>query len=110
MVRLIPDLKRWFKGFKQSGNLTGMPGYLGASKGAVHALCRRDQDSIALGPHGYLSHHLGRRIGKARHDVVQYVATQLQAGDAASPSRDRTRSSPADFIRFNDMYVVAALC
>jgi 3-oxoacyl-(acyl-carrier-protein) synthase len=83
----------------------GLPGFIGTSKGAVHALSaayeaqimargvggdigpsaygfhgrrlkppqpRDAQLAVALGPHGYLSHHLRQRLhlGPIRHDVA----------------------------------------
>ena len=77
-------------------NLRHLPCYLGTSKGAVHALTatlnnfanRPAQISVAtdtalpvaLGPHGYLTQHLHRRLGlDIRQHVVSACASSLHA-------------------------------
>jgi len=82
--------------------LTGLPTFLGTSKGAVLRMIdaaamwrgdggrRRDADredaplALALGPHGYLTHHLAKRTGVAvRSHVVAACASSLVALDRA---------------------------
>lgn len=74
-------------------DLAGLPTWLGTSKGAVGAMgeifdCRlrildlpqRAIQALALGPHGYLSHHLQRRTGvEVRRHTVAACASSLTA-------------------------------
>ncbi|MEM9883241.1 MAG: beta-ketoacyl synthase N-terminal-like domain-containing protein [Planctomycetota bacterium] len=75
--------------------LAGLPTWLGTSKGAVHAMAdggwrmadgerrllpRRLVESVTLGPHGYLSHHLTQRTGLDVHrHTVAACASSLTA-------------------------------
>ena len=90
----------------------GFDAYLGASKGAVHALSAAaesrlpdrpvsalrpppptDADlAVALGPHGYLSHHLQKRLHLNR--VHHYVAACASSLTALHHARLHLRSNP----------------
>ena len=76
---------------------TGIPTYLGTSKGAVQALTRSalgfadaqpkngaDPEAVVLGPHGYLTHHLQQRLRiEPRAHTVAACASSLNALDRA---------------------------
>ena len=76
--------------------MQGLPTFLGCSKGAVVALERAAQAvhrkrrhaddflAVALGPHGYLTHHLQQRLGiEPRTHCVAACASSLVALDRA---------------------------
>ncbi|WP_428388847.1 beta-ketoacyl synthase N-terminal-like domain-containing protein [Mucisphaera sp.] len=65
-----------------------IPTYLGTSKGAVLALTHQHAEhrhlAVALGPHGYLDHHLSQRLPiEPRGHHVAACASSLTALDAA---------------------------
>ncbi len=108
------------------GELPGLTAFVGTSKGAVHALTAAwrskrpaqprsallpstppDADlAVALGPHGYLNHHLQQRLGLGLiHHHVAACASSLTAlhharlsllhDTAPSPSSDTRHASHA---------------
>ncbi|MEZ6190919.1 MAG: beta-ketoacyl synthase N-terminal-like domain-containing protein [Phycisphaerales bacterium] len=104
----------------------GLTAYIGTSKGAVHALSAafasrqpkenrsalcpappRDADlAVALGPHGYLSHHLRQRLRlNVIHHHVAACASSLIALHHARHSL--LYPSPSSDTRNNDCVVVA---
>ncbi len=64
----------------------GLDCYLGTSKGAIHALTHAADtpencpEAVALGPHGYMTYHLRRRLGLgATTHIVAACASSLHA-------------------------------
>jgi 3-oxoacyl-(acyl-carrier-protein) synthase len=57
-----------------------IPIFLGASKGAMHALTDHKPEALALGPHGYLAQQLSRRLRlPVRLSLVAACASSLVA-------------------------------
>jgi 3-oxoacyl-[acyl-carrier-protein] synthase II len=74
----------------------GLPTFLGCSKGAVHAWIKHDPLALQLGPHGYLAHHLQRRLGiEAWSHHVAACASGLIALDTARQAIAHDRCNEA---------------
>ncbi|MFW6060728.1 MAG: beta-ketoacyl synthase N-terminal-like domain-containing protein [Phycisphaeraceae bacterium] len=98
--------------FAAGVDATGLPTYLGTSKGAVQALTRcaagsgaeahAHLEAVALGPHGYITRHLQQRLGiTPRGHYVAACASSLTALDRARrallhPHAGAQRSEAAD--------------
>ncbi|MEM1108068.1 MAG: beta-ketoacyl synthase N-terminal-like domain-containing protein [Planctomycetota bacterium] len=93
--------------------LSGVPTWIGTSKGAVEALSdgnwwladgkkqkrqvsQRLAEAVALGPHGYLNHHLAQRTGlDIRRHTVAACASSLTALHQARLALQHHRSTHA---------------